>query len=382
MATKVLKRIVTEYLKRFAEPRIKELTGLEVELSIWGVSTRNELSGTQGKIFIDVDPIIHRNSREGKMIEKIVLSYGEDALKFLNTEKNYRILINQRSLDQLDEQEVENVEHTPNSEYKILEKLLSHKKYEDNGITFEFFNIRHNKNSISIETNSEISKDRGWNHHMIEFFAYNIINEKIKYIDSSGMLDVKLDRIYVNGEPIKYDEYYLPTKLENKLESIFNKIPDFGISYNDFDVIFKVKYDGLYDLYNDDYQVVINCGINIENIILKKPNSNKKVVISSVPQDLMESLYTLFMEDTDTELEELRYIMESEVYQEVISEAFSMYDTEENYMSFYLIPDRNAKNITTLYKTDECVICYEDIDIIDNNEIEEYFRKLVSKSID
>ena len=30
MATKVLKRIVTEYLKRFAEPRIKELTGLEL----------------------------------------------------------------------------------------------------------------------------------------------------------------------------------------------------------------------------------------------------------------------------------------------------------------------------------------------------------------
>jgi hypothetical protein len=372
MATKVLKRIVTEYLKRFAEPRIKELTGLEVELSIWGVSTRNELSGTQGKIFIDVDPIIHRNSREGKMIEKIVLSYGEDALKFLNTEKNYRILINQRSLDQLDEQEVENVEHTPNSEYKMLEKLLSHKKYEDNGITFEFFNIRHNKNSISIETNSEISKDRGWNHHMIEFFAYNIINEKIKYIDSSGMLDVKLDRIYVNGEPIKNDEYYLPTKLENKLESIFNKIPDFGISYNDFDVIFKVKYDGLYDLYNDDYQVVINCGINIENIILKKPNSNKKVVISSVPQDLMESLYTLFMEDTDTELEELRYIMESEVYQEVISEAFSMYDTEENYMSFYLIPEKICGKKVSSYSGGS----------MDNNEIEEYFRKLVSKSID
>jgi hypothetical protein len=29
---------------------------------------------------------------------------------------------------------------------------------------------------------------------------------------------------------------------------------------------------------------------------------------------------------------------------------------------------QNAKDITTLYKTNECVICYEDIDLIDSNE--------------
>ena len=372
MASRVLKRIVTEYLKRFAEPRIKELTGLEVELSIWGVSGRNELSGTQGKIFIDVDPIIHRNSREGKMIEKIILSYGEDALKFLNTEKNYKILINQRSLDQLDEQEVENVEHTPDSEYKMLEKLLSHKKYEDNGITFEFFNVRHNKKSLSVETNVEISEDRGWNHYMLEFFAYNIINEKIKFIDSSGMMDVKLDRIYVNGEPIKNKEYYLPTKLENKLEVIFKKLPNFGVSYKDFGVLFEVKYRGLYDIENDDYQIVVNCGFDIDKIILKKYDSNKKVVIKSIPQDLVESMYTWLMEDTDTEMEELRYHIESEVYSNVFSEAFSLHDTEENYLSFYLIPQRICGKTITSYSGGD----------MDYKDIEEYFRKLVSKSVD
>ncbi len=258
-----------------------------------------------------------------------------------------------------------------NSEYKMLERLLSHKKYEDNGLVYNFVNIRHEKNSMRVYAQVEVPKDRGWNEYMLEFFAYNIINEKIKFIDSTGNMDVKLDRIYVNGTPINKNDYYLPTKLENKLENIFKKIPDFGISYEDFGILFKVKYDGVYDLYNDDYQVVVNCGITIEKIILKKYDSNKRLVITSIPQSLVDSLYTLLMEDTDTELEELRYSIEGLTYREVFVEGFSLDKTEENYLVVYLIPQKICGKKVESYSSGE----------MDDNEIEQYFRKLVSKSI-
>jgi hypothetical protein len=262
--------------------------------------------------------------------------------------------------------------YIPDNEYKLLERLLTHKDYEDNGIIFKFHNTGHKKDTLSIDVNCTVPEGRGWNHYMLEFFAYNIIGEKIKFIDSSGNMTVNLDRIYVNGTPIKGSDYYLPLKLENKLENMFKKIPDFGISYQDFGVMFIVKYDGLYEIENHSYQVTVNCGFNIDKIILKRYDSDKKVVITSVSQDLVESLYTLLMESTDTELEELRYFMEGETYRQVFSDAFSMGETEENYLSLYLIPERICGKKVHLYSGGD----------MDENEIEEYFRKLVPKSVD
>jgi hypothetical protein len=372
MANKVLKRVVTEYLKRLAEPRVKKLTGLDIDISLWGVNSYNELSGTQGKVFIDFDPVVNRNTKEGKVIGKVITTYAEDALKFVGQEKYYKVYINQRTLDPLDEQVEEDVEEPVNSnEYKLLERLLSHKEYEDNGIVFKFANFTHKKNVLSVTVNCEVPENRGWNEYMLEFFAYNVINEKIKFIDPTGLMDVKLDRVYVNGTPIKKNDYYLPTKLEDKLENIFKKLPDFGISYNDFGVLFNVKYEGMYDLYNDDYQIVVNCGFTIDKIILKKYDSNKKMVITSVPQDLAESLYTLLMESTDTELEELRYHIEGLTYREVFVDAFSLNETEENYLAVYLIPQKICGKKIEAYSGGD----------MDENDIEEYFRKLVSKSI-
>jgi hypothetical protein len=258
-----------------------------------------------------------------------------------------------------------------NSELLMLKKLLEHKSYEDNGIVYTFYDVKIVDDHISLIANADVPEGRGWNHYMLEFFAYNIINEKIKFVDIRGLIDVKLRTIYVNGTPIKEKEYYLPPNLETKLENIFKKLPDFGISYKDFGVLFEVEYKGLYDIENDDYQIVVNCGFNISKIILKKYDSDKKVVIKSVPQDLVESMYSWLMEDTDTEMEELRYHLESEVYSKVFSEAFSLHDTEENYISFYLIPQWICGKEITLYSGGD----------MDYKDIEEYFRKLVSKSI-
>lgn len=255
-------------------------------------------------------------------------------------------------------------------EYKMLEKLLSHKKYEDNGILYEFFNFRHEDNHLSVKVNVNVPEGRGWNQYMLEYFAFNIVNEKVKFVDSSSNMDISIDSIYVDGKLVKDNDYYLPLKLENKLENIFKQLPDFGISYQDFGVLFKVSYHGVYDIENHEYQVVVNCGFNIDKIILQKYGSNKKVVINSVPQYLVESMYPWLMEETDTELEELRYNIESEVYSDVMSEAFSMDKTQENYLALYLIPQKICGKEVKDFTGGE----------MGDREIEEYFRKLVSKA--
>jgi hypothetical protein len=254
----------------------------------------------------------------------------------------------------------------------MLKKLLEHKSYEDNNIVFTFYDVNVVDDHISLVTNAEVPEGRGWNYYMLEYFAHNIINEKIKFVVSNGFLDVRILTIYVNHKPIKDKDYYLPSKLETKLEDIFKKLPNFGISYKDFGVLFDIKYRGLYDIENDDYQIVVNCGFDIDRIILKKYDSNKKVIITSVSQDLVESMYSWLMEDTDTEMEELRYHIESEVYAKVFSEAFSLYSTEENYLSFYLIPQKICGKKITSYSGGE----------MEFNDIEKYFRRLISKSVE
>ncbi len=77
------------------------------------------------------------------------------------------------------------------------------------------------------------------------------------------------------------------------------------------------------------------------------------------------------MERTDIELEELRYNIEGLVYREIFVDGFSLDKTEENYLVVYLIPQTICGKKVESYSSGE----------MDDNEIEQYFRKLVSKSI-
>lgn len=118
--------------------------------------------------------------------------------------------------------------------------MLEHKSYEDNGIVYTFFSFSIQKNKLFLNANAQVPEGMGWNEYMLEFFAYNIINEKIMFMNSSGLLDVVISQMFINDRPVKGGEYYLPVKLETKLENLLKKIPDFGISYSDFGVMFEV----------------------------------------------------------------------------------------------------------------------------------------------
>jgi len=108
MSSKVLKRILTGYLEKFAEPKIKELTGEDISLSLWGVKKFVPESGKEGIIFIDTEPIVRsspnqRGKRE-RFIEKIIEHYVSTALRFVGEDINvYKIMLDKRSLEPMDE---------------------------------------------------------------------------------------------------------------------------------------------------------------------------------------------------------------------------------------------------------------------------------------
>jgi len=93
MGHKVLKTIVITYLKKFAEPKIKKVTGQGLSLSIYEMF-QNGLKGYT--FYIDTEP----NVGEDTEVYKIVKDYIFQALRFVNEDVSAAtVYLNQRRLN-------------------------------------------------------------------------------------------------------------------------------------------------------------------------------------------------------------------------------------------------------------------------------------------
>ena len=92
MAHKVLKRIVQAYLTKFAEPKIKELTGEDISLTLENI-TNNRYK--EVVVFISTDPKTNFDSQAEKIIKHYVymaLDFGgEDSVSSRVTSANVEI---------------------------------------------------------------------------------------------------------------------------------------------------------------------------------------------------------------------------------------------------------------------------------------------------
>lgn len=94
MASKVLKKILINYLTKLAEPKIKELTGKEVKLELYGAKKYVEGLTKYGKVYIDTEPYT-----KDSIVYKIIRHYIESGLKFLGEDpSNYDINIDVRDI--------------------------------------------------------------------------------------------------------------------------------------------------------------------------------------------------------------------------------------------------------------------------------------------
>ena len=103
MASKVLKKILISYLNKLAEPKIKELTGLDVKLELYGVKKYVEGVTRYGKVYVDTEPYT-----KDIRVKQIIRHYIESGLKFLGENpENYDINIDVRDISgDLDEEDL------------------------------------------------------------------------------------------------------------------------------------------------------------------------------------------------------------------------------------------------------------------------------------
>lgn len=103
MASKVLKKILITYLNKLAEPKIKELTGLDVKLELYGVKKYVEGVTRYGKVYVDTEPYT-----KDIRVKQIIRHYIESGLKFLGEDPlDYDINIDVRDINgDLDEEDL------------------------------------------------------------------------------------------------------------------------------------------------------------------------------------------------------------------------------------------------------------------------------------
>jgi hypothetical protein len=95
MSHRVLKKIINGYLKKFAEPKLKQINGFDVSLEVYDVS-KNRYK--ELVVFVDSEPMVRGEN------EKIIKNYVYQAIKFLGEDPvDARVYVDKRSLDTLHE---------------------------------------------------------------------------------------------------------------------------------------------------------------------------------------------------------------------------------------------------------------------------------------
>jgi hypothetical protein len=255
------------------------------------------------------------------------------------------------------------------NELLMLKKILSHKSsYEENGMIFNYNNIILDKDFLIVDVDITIPEEVSWISPELDYFAYDILNDKINLL--GGGLNVKLGVISVNGEPISDGDMYLTKKDEISIEkSISGFITDkFTHHFFKFTVDFEISFHNLFDIEVTYDQLILNVGYNIDKIIIKNFNKDKKIIITSITQDLAESIYTWLTEDTDSGIEEIRIGLEGYLYSGIMSDIFKINQDDQTYLTCYLVPTK---------------ICGKTIEGYVGGETDpkDYFKELILKSI-
>lgn len=255
------------------------------------------------------------------------------------------------------------------SEFLMLKKILSHKSsYEKNGMVFTFGNVRTLQDTFIVDVNVSVPENTSWIFVELEYFSYDILTDKINLL--GGDINVKLGVISVNGEPTSDGDFNLVKKDEKRLEKTISELIDnnFIHKFKKFDVKFDISFHNLFDIEITYDQLILNVGYDIDKITLGNFDGDKKIIITSITQDLAEELYIWLTEDTDTEIEEIRYNLEADLYSGIMSDLFKINEMDDAYLTCYLFPSK---------------ICGKEIEgfVGGETDLKDYFEKLILKSI-
>jgi hypothetical protein len=253
----------------------------------------------------------------------------------------------------------------------IIRKILQHKPIVSHGMTFSFSNVNLELDRLSLNVNVQISDERSWAYPQLVTFANNIIHQILK-MASYTLRDVYVKTIVmsVNGEEIDAHHIHLSPKDGKELSEILSDFPKtINLGVKDYTITLETRYNNKYDIETDYDQIYLNVGYDIDRIILSNDINDKKIVISSLEQNVVNSIADWLLVGELFTIDDIRTQLESFLYSGFMSDVFNINELSDTFLQCYIIPSK---------------ICGKKVNIREYADVnpEVYFKDLILKSLD
>jgi len=260
------------------------------------------------------------------------------------------------------------------NQLNILKKVLKSKSHSEDGINFDFTNIKissfgPDNFSMYFSVDFVVPENMSWSWVLLSSYVWDAIDYYSKLTSTvlwvwGNAVNSEIDNITVNGKKISSKSYYLNDEDENKLKEIINEPIIIKKEYSKFSFEVSLKLVSYNISFNEN--VYMNVNYEIPEIILRPKNFNKIIKITSLNENMVNAL-NFYLTESSNFIENNRTVMEDEMAMQVMNRAFGLNYRSDSYLNLYI-------NLTE--------ICNKEVKSIDGemNEVIRYFEEVIEKA--
>lgn len=261
------------------------------------------------------------------------------------------------------------------SQLNILKKVLESKSHNEDGIQFEFTNIKissfgPDNYSMYFSVDFILPENKSWSWILLSSYVWEVIEyysqlTTTKLWGGKVKVNTEIDKLTVNGKTINSKTYYLNDKDKIKLNEIVRSPMEIGVKFKEFSFNANLEFVS-YDISFDD-NAYMNVNYKIPEIILKPNNTNKVIKIKSLSENITNTIIHYLNEDTNYIEDNFRLPMEDAIAGQVFNESFGLNNRSDYYLNLYI-------NIIE--------ICNKDVKWIhgEMNDVIKYFEDIIKKA--
>jgi len=260
------------------------------------------------------------------------------------------------------------------NQLNILKKVLKSKSHSEDGINFEFTNIKitsfgPDNFSMYFSADCTVPENMSWSWILLSSYIWGVIDYYSQLTSTvlwgnKVKVNTEIDNITVNGEKISSKSYHLNDEAKSKMEEIINRPLRIKKEYYNFSFEVDLKLVS-YDVSFDD-NVYMNVNYEIPEIILIPKNFDKKIKITSLSENIVNA-FNFYLTDSSNSIENKRHLMEDEMAGQVMNDSLGLNYRSDSYLNLYI-------NVIK--------ICNKEVKWIggEKNEVIKYFEDVIERA--
>lgn len=229
------------------------------------------------------------------------------------------------------------------AQLNILKKVLKSKSHSEDGINFEFTNIKissfgPDNFSMYFSADFVVPENMSWSWILLSTYIWNTIDYYSQLTstvlwDNKVKVNTEIDNIKVNGEYITSKSYHLNDEAKSKMQEIINRPLIIKKEYYNFSFEVDLKLVS-YDISFDE-NVYMNVNYKIPEIILLPKNFNKIIKITSLNENIVNA-FNFYLTESSNSIENKRHLMEDEMAGEVMNDSLGLNYRSDSYLNLYI----------------------------------------------